>query len=43
MVRPNNRVGAGLDLGDDVVGHRGPDAVMAAVVLPGDAVEGVLT
>ena len=33
MVRPTNRVGAGLDLGDDVVGHRGHDDVMASTVM----------
>ena len=31
--------GAGPDLGDDAGGHGGPDDVVAAVVLAGDAVE----
>ena len=33
------RSGAGPDLGDDAGGHGGPDDVVAAVVLAGDAVE----
>ena len=34
-----HRTGAGLDLGDHAGGHGGPDDVVAAVVLAGDAVE----
>ena len=33
------RSGASLDLGDDAGGHGGPDDVVAAVVLAGDAVQ----
>ena len=37
----HHRTGAGFDLGDDAGGHRSPDDVVAAVVLAGDAVEGL--
>ena len=37
----HHRTGAGLDLSDDAGGHRSPDDVVAAVVLAGDAVEGL--
>ena len=36
-----HRTGAGLDLGDDAGGRRSPDDVVSAVVLAGDAVEGL--
>ena len=36
-----HRSGAGFDLGDDAGGHGRPDDVVAAVVLSGDAVEGL--
>ena len=35
-----HRSGTRLDFGDDAGGHGGPDDVVAAVVLAGDAVEG---
>ena len=37
----HNRTVAGLYLGDDAGGHRGPDDVVPAVVLATDAVEGL--
>ena len=36
-----HRSGAGCHLGDDAGGHRGPDDVVAAVVLAADAIEGL--
>ncbi len=33
------RAGAGLDFSDDAGGHRGPDDVVAAVVLAADPVQ----
>ena len=35
-----HRSGTRLDFGDDAGGHRGPDDLVAVVVLAGDAVEG---
>ena len=37
----NHWSGLGFDLGDEAGGHGGPDDVVAAVVLAGDAVEGL--